>query len=272
MVIDSLLSVRELTVRFGGITALNSVSFDIPRGDIYGLIGPNGAGKTSLFNCLSRLYHYQSGDIVFDGKSINKLSVHEVAARGIGRTFQNLAMFSSLSVQENVMAGAHCRSKAGFASAAFRLPFVGREEGGMAEDAARLMELLDLQSFASVQVGALPFAIQKRVEMARALASRPQLLLLDEPAAGLNHEELGKLADTIRHIRDTMGITVLLVEHHMGLVMGLSDHLVVLNFGQRIAQGTPDEVRNDPKVIEAYLGTGREKAPIRKSETDKEAI
>lgn len=256
---EALLSVRDVNVSFGGIRALQGVSFDVHARSICGLIGPNGAGKTTLFNCLSRLYKFESGDILLNGESIRDDSVHRVAQRGIGRTFQNLAMFGTLTVMENVMTGAYCRSGEGFMAAMLRLPHVARQEAVVQRRAEELLELMDLSPYAKVAVASLPFAIQKRVEMARALASQPTLLLLDEPAAGLNHEELGKLASTIRHVRDAMGITVLLVEHHMGLVMGISDHVVVLNFGQRIADGVPEEVRNNPKVIEAYLGAGRER-------------
>ena len=250
----SLLKVENISVRFQGIVALDGVSFDVNRGEITGLIGPNGAGKTTLFNCLSRLYSYSQGHIVFDGHLLDNMPRHRTAEIGIGRTFQNLALYKTMSVTDNIKVGAHCRASKGFLSHALCLAGVAAEEEQIHSQALRLLDLLQLNEVADQRVADLPFGTQKRVELARAMASQPQLLLLDEPAAGLNHHEVHKLGDLIRKIRDEFDTTVLLVEHHMSLVMRVSDKVIALNFGRKIADDTPANVRSHPEVIRAYLG------------------
>ena len=250
-----LLRISNIGVRFGGIVALDDVSFDIEQGTICGLIGPNGAGKTTLFNCLSRLYQPAAGSVVFDDRDLLAMDVHQIAAAGIGRTFQNVALFDTLTVSENIMLGGHAQARGGFLANAFATPLVRSEERQLATRAHECARLVGLDGLGGAIVADLPFGYRKRVELARALMSRPKLLLLDEPAAGLNHEELNGLMDLIRRIRDELRITVLLVEHHMGLVMALSDKVVALNFGRKIAAGTPAEVQRNADVIAAYLGS-----------------
>ena len=251
----TLLEIKNVVVRFGGIVALDGVTFDIPEGQIVGLIGPNGAGKTTLFNCLSRLYTPNEGDVLFKGGSILGLRADKIASLGIGRTFQNLALFPTLSVLDNVLIGGHSQTKSDVISNALRLPWVSREERKLMARSMDLIEFMDLSDVIKTPVGALPFPYQKRVEMARALASDPELLLLDEPAGGLNHEELDHLMEQIRDIRTNRQVTVLLVEHHMSLVMSVSDQVVAIDFGRKIGEGTPQEVQQNSEVIRAYLGT-----------------
>ena len=249
-----LLAISALSVRFGGIVALNDVSFDVGHGQICGLIGPNGAGKTTLFNCLSRLYQPETGRINFDGHELLQQPRHRMAALGIGRTFQNLALFRSMTVRRNIMVGGHCTIRGGFVANALRLPLVAREEARLAARTDALLAALDLEAIADAPVRGLTFGVQKRVELARALACEPKLLLLDEPAGGLNSEEVDKLRALILMVRERFKLTVLLVEHHMNLVMRVSDKVVALDFGRKIADGTPSEVQSTPEVIRAYLG------------------
>ena len=249
-----LLEVRDVHLQFGGVIALDGPSFQLQGGQICGLIGPNGAGKTTLFNCISRLYEPDRGEIVFAGRDLLSLKTEDIAGAGISRTFQNLGLFPSMTVLENVLVGGHRRTTRGFWSTALGLPGGRREERREISRAREILADLDLHGVADELADGLPFGTLKRVELARALMVDPQLLLLDEPANGLNHGEVAELAETIRRVRDDRGLTVLLVEHHMGMVMSISDAVVVLNFGRVIAQGDPAQVRRDPAVVDAYLG------------------
>ncbi len=237
----ALLAIEDVTCRFGGIVALADVSLDLEEGQIVGLIGPNGAGKTTLFNLVTRLYRPNSGRILFQGKDLTRTPAYRIARRGIARTFQNVVLFQQMSVLENVLVGAHSRLR----------PFSERRGRKQAQ---YVLEYLGLGDLGRRLPGGLSFGTLKRVELARALAAKPTLLLLDEPAGGLNHEEVGELAELIRRLQRDLDLTILLVEHHMNLVMSVSERVHVLNFGKKLTEGTPAEVRANPAVIESYLG------------------
>ena len=253
---DVILNVQNISLSFGGVKALSDISFDVREHEIRAIIGPNGAGKSSMLNCINGVYTPQQGSITFRGQTFSHMDSHQVAVMGVARTFQNLALFKGMSVLDNIMTGRNLRMKSNLLLQAIRFGPAEREEIKHRRKVEEIIDFLEIQAYRKTPVGQLPYGLQKRVDLGRALALEPQVLLLDEPMAGMNVEEKQDMCRFILDVNDEFGTTVVLIEHDMSVVMDISDRVVVLDYGKKIGDGTPDEVRNNPEVISAYLGTG----------------